>query len=135
MRHSTGSLQPNAVSSAAPALSTPGPGTTLNTPGRPLDARIAERHVAAGLLVPRADHFELRLMKAVEQAVDLRAGQAEHGIDAMRDQAIDDGFAAGSHVMVLSNRSQRFIRASSTTPLRKMPTPSASTSTTSPGLR
>ena len=35
VRHSTGSLQPNAVSSAAPALSTPGPGTTLNTPGLP----------------------------------------------------------------------------------------------------
>ncbi len=37
VRHSTGSLQPNAVSSAALALSTPGPGTTLNTPGRPLE--------------------------------------------------------------------------------------------------
>jgi hypothetical protein len=36
VRHSTGSLQPKAVSNAALALSTPGPGTTLNTPGRPL---------------------------------------------------------------------------------------------------
>src|SRR5262249_35606019 len=35
--HHTGSLQPNAVRSAALALSTPGPGTTLNTPGLPLD--------------------------------------------------------------------------------------------------
>ena len=37
VRHSTGSFDPNAVSSAAPALSTPGPGTTLNTPGRPVE--------------------------------------------------------------------------------------------------
>ena len=96
VRHSTGSLHPNAVSSAAPALSTPGPGTTLNTPGLPRRPRIAKGHVAAGLLVPRADHLQLRLMEGVEQAVDLRAGQAEHGIDAMRDEAIDDRFAAGS---------------------------------------
>ena len=37
VRHSTGSFDPNAVSSAAPALSTPGPGTTLNTPGLPVE--------------------------------------------------------------------------------------------------
>ena len=59
-------------------------------------SRIAIGHVAAGLLVAGADHLQLRLMEGVEQAVDLRAGQAEHGIDAMRDEAIDDCFAAGS---------------------------------------
>ena len=37
VRQSTGSFDPNAVSNAAPALSTPGPGTTLNTPGLPVD--------------------------------------------------------------------------------------------------
>jgi len=52
--NSNGSLQPKAVSSAAPALSTPGPGTTLNT-GPAGGARIDERHVAAGLLVARTD--------------------------------------------------------------------------------
>src|SRR4051812_44095760 len=45
-------------------------------------AGVAERHVAAGLLMPRTDHLQLRLMEGVEQAVDLRAGQAEHGVDA-----------------------------------------------------
>ena len=45
--------------------------------------------------MPRADHLQLRLMEGVEQAVDLRARQAEYGIDAMRDEAIDDCFAAG----------------------------------------
>ena len=59
-------------------------------------ARIAEGHIAAGLLVARADHLQLRLVEGVEQAVDLRAGQAEHGVDAMRDKAIDVRFAAGS---------------------------------------
>ena len=44
----------------------------------------------------RADHLELRLLERVEQPVNLRAGQAEHGVDAVRDQAADDGFAAGS---------------------------------------
>src|SRR6202790_1313269 len=59
-------------------------------------ARVAERHVAAGLLVARADHLQLRLLERVEQTIDLRAGQAEHGIDAMRDQAADDCLTAGS---------------------------------------
>src|SRR6478736_6346821 len=81
VRQSTGSFDPNAVSSAAPALSTPGPGTTLNTPG---------------LLVACANHLQLRLLKRVEQAVDLRAGQAEHGVDTMRDKTVHDRFAAGS---------------------------------------
>ena len=36
VRHSTGSLQPKAVSIAALALRRPGPGTTLKTPGRPV---------------------------------------------------------------------------------------------------
>jgi hypothetical protein len=35
-------------------------------------------------------------MEGIEQAVGLRAGQAEHRIDAMCDEAIDDRFAAGS---------------------------------------
>lgn len=35
--HSTGSLQPQAVHSAAAELSTPGPGTTQYTPGRPVE--------------------------------------------------------------------------------------------------
>ena len=39
------------------------------------------------LLVARADHLELRLLEGVEQAVDLRAGQAEYRIDAVGDQA------------------------------------------------
>ena len=46
--------------------------------------------------MPRTDHLQLRLMKGIEQAVDLRAGQAEHGVDAVRDEAIDDCFTAGS---------------------------------------
>ncbi len=46
--------------------------------------------------MPRADHLQLRLLERVEQPVDLRAGQAEHGVDAVRDKAADDGFAAGS---------------------------------------
>ena len=35
-------------------------------------------------------------MEGVEQPVDLRAGQAEHGVDAVGDEAADDRFAAGS---------------------------------------
>src|SRR5690349_372282 len=58
-------------------------------------ARITIGHVAAGLLMPRADHLELRLMERIEQTVDLCAGQAEHGVDAVRDDGADDCFAAG----------------------------------------
>src|SRR3954471_24676133 len=60
-------------------------------------ARVAKRHVAARLLVPRADHFELRLVKSVEQTVDLRTGQTEYGIDAVSDQAADNGFTTGTY--------------------------------------
>ncbi len=99
-------------------------------------ARIAIGHVAAGLLVARADHLQLRLLEGVEQAVDLRAGQAEHGVDAVRDQAADDGFAAGTwkswHCPIAC---EQVHEASSITPLRSTPMLSASTSTTSPGLR
>jgi hypothetical protein len=35
-------------------------------------------------------------MEGVEQPVDLRAWQAEYGVDAVRDEAIDDRFAARS---------------------------------------
>src|SRR5262249_39032848 len=90
------------------------------------------RHIAAGLLVPRADHLQLRLVEGVEQAINLRAGQAEHGIDAMRHKAIDDGFSTGRNTHCTF---QSVHGVSSTTPLRKMPTPSASTSMTSPGFR
>ena len=74
-------------------------------------ARIAIGHVAAGLLVARADHLQLRLMEGVEQAIDLRAGQAEHGVDAVRDKAADDGFAAGTqgHCIVQSSISRGFM--------------------------
>src|SRR6185312_10171336 len=99
---------------------------------------------AAGLLVARADHLELRLLERIEQPVNLRAGQAEHGVDAVRDQTADDGFAAGScsHCVIQSLIS-RFIWAdsfgpphsvSSMTPFRNTPILSASISTTSPGL-
>ena len=37
VRHTVGVLVASEVSMPAPALSTPGPGTTLNTPGRPVD--------------------------------------------------------------------------------------------------
>ncbi len=73
-----------------------GAGHHAEYPGAPRGPRITKGHVAAGLLVPRADHLQLRLMEGIEQAVGLRAGQAEHGVDAMRDEAIDDCFAAGN---------------------------------------
>ena len=43
-------------------------------------------------LLPSTDPPKPDAMEGVEQAVDLRAGQAEHGIDAMCHKAVDDGF-------------------------------------------
>ena len=65
-------------------------------PGAARGPRITKGHIAAGLLVACPDHLQLRLVEGIEQAVGLRAGQAEHRVDAMRDEAIDDRFAAGS---------------------------------------
>ena len=45
--------------------------------------------------MPCADHLELSLVEGVEQAVDLRAGQPEHGIDAVSNKPAYDRFAAG----------------------------------------
>ena len=69
-------------------------------------ARVAERHIAAGLLVPCADDLELRLMEGVEQSVDLRARQTKNGIDAVRHKAVDDGFSTGrcAHALIQSVR-------------------------------
>ena len=60
-------------------------------------ARIAERHVAAGLLVTGADGADLlaALLQRVEQRIELRARQAEHRVDAVGDQRLDDRHAAG----------------------------------------
>jgi hypothetical protein len=73
-----------------------GAGHHAEHPRAPRGSRITKGHVAAGLLVASPDHLQLRLMEGIKQAVGLRAGQAEHGVDAMRDEAIDDRFAAGS---------------------------------------
>ena len=81
----------------------------------------------------RADHLELGLVEGVEQAIDLRAGQAEHGVDAMGDEPAYDRFAAGEGGHLLFHFV--VVQASSTTPLRKEPMPSAATSMTSPGFR
>src|SRR5436190_731295 len=94
-----GALLP--LTSAAAALMRSGSGLGAGNSSNGLagpagGAGVAIGHVAAGLLVPGADHLELGLMEGVEQAVDLRAGEAEHGVDAMRHEAIDDCFAAGS---------------------------------------
>ncbi len=60
-------------------------------------ARIAIGHVAAGLLMPGADHLQLGLVEGIEQPVHLCAGQAEHRIDAMGHKPAHDCFAAGHY--------------------------------------
>ena len=70
---------PNAVASAAAVFSTPGTGHHAEHAGPAGGTRIAEGHVAAGLLVAGADQPSAAPAEGVEQAVDLRAGQAEHG--------------------------------------------------------
>ena len=44
-----------------------------------------------------------RAGEGVEQAIGLHARQAEHGVDAVAHQAVDDGFSAGHtrHGLVL----------------------------------
>ena len=95
-RHAkTGAQQPAAVASAANVFSTPGPGTTEKTPGRPGRARMAEGHIGAGLFVPRADSADRpgMAMQRVEERIHLRARQAEDGFDAIGDQRADDRLA------------------------------------------
>ena len=78
-------------------------GVGRRAPGR---AGVAERHVGGGLLVPRVDQAQAvgGAREGVEQAVGLHARQAEHGVDAVAQQAVDDGFSAGHawHGLVLA---------------------------------
>ena len=81
-------VMPKAVSRPAPAFSTPGSRHDHADRGAAAGARRAESHVAASLLVPRADHPQARLraMQRIKEAVDLRPRQAEHRVDAMDEQ-------------------------------------------------
>ena len=58
---------------------------------------MAERHVGRGLLVPRVDDADAVGVagQGVEQPVHLHAGQAEHGVDPVAKQAVDDRIATG----------------------------------------
>ena len=60
-------------------------------------AGIAEGHVSGGLLVAGVDqaHAVGVAGEGVEQAIDLHAGQAEDGVDAVAQNTVNDGFAAG----------------------------------------
>ncbi len=59
--------------------------------------RVAERHVGGRLLVTRADDAERAAgaLEGVEQAVDLRAGQREHGVHLVPEQRRHDRVTAG----------------------------------------
>ncbi len=61
-------------------------------------ARVPESHVAAGLLVARADgaHAGLGAMQRIEQTVGLGAGQTEDGVHAVRDQRINQCLTAAA---------------------------------------
>src|SRR5262245_60732419 len=93
-------------------------GEHARSPGR---ARVAERHVTAGLLVPRAYGADAvaPLLERVEQRIELGAGQAEHRIDPVGDQRLNDRHAAGhgaglgpvSHVISLHTNASCHIGA------------------------
>ena len=104
--HITGALTPHAVVSAPMVFITPGPGHHGEGRGLAGGLRVAQRHVGRGLLVPRVDHLQPVgvAREGVEQAVHLHAGQAEDGVDAVPQQGIDDGVAAGHawHGVLLS---------------------------------
>ena len=69
-------------------------GEHAGPPGR---AGVAERHVATGLLVPRADRCNAvaASLQRVEQRIELRAGKPEQRVDAVDDQGLDDRVTAG----------------------------------------
>ena len=80
-----------AVSSAAPALSSPGPGTTaigLRLAGR---ERRAERHIGGALLVAGVDGAQPvgELEQRLEQEIVLHARQRIDGVEAVGDQRRD----------------------------------------------
>ena len=94
VRHSTGMLAPYAVSKAAEALSTPGAGDHTAHPNSTGRLRVTERHVGARLLVAGTEELDPVPSggERLEQRVGLHPGQAEDGVDAVREQAIDERF-------------------------------------------
>ena len=75
-----------------------------------------------------------RALRAVlfAAAIRLVLRPRDAGMLAVRHKAVDDGFSTGRYAHCTHPICQG---VSSTTPLRRMPTPSASTSMTSPGFR
>src|SRR5438477_423539 len=72
---------------------------------------------AAGLLVPGADGADgiAALLQGVEQRVELGAGEAEHRVDAVGNQRLDDRHAAGHRcgLAPLPHRSRTLLPAPS----------------------
>ena len=97
-RRATGTESAYDVASAVIALVMPGPEVVMNTPGPAADPGVPVGGVPGALLVP-GDHVPDAGGRQV--AVELEvvgAGDAEHVADAVRDQRIDDGRAAGDRV-------------------------------------
>ncbi len=59
-------------------------------------AGIAKGHVGGGLLMARVDQAQAvgSAREGIEQAIGLHTRQAEHGVDAVTNQAVNDGFTA-----------------------------------------
>ncbi len=94
---STGAFIEYAVSSAALALSRPGPGTTAKAWRLAGRERRTERHVGRALLVTRVNGPDaiLRLEQCIEQMIVLHAGQRVDRVEPMGDEARNDRFGGG----------------------------------------
>ena len=80
---------------AAPtlALVAPGPRVTKQMPGRPLSLPCASAMKAGAAFLPAGDEADpvAVLVEAVEHRQVAFAGHAERGVDALRDQRLDQG--------------------------------------------
>ncbi len=72
-------------------------------------ARIPEGHVAAALLMARADgaHLRLRAVQGIKQAVGLGARQAEYRVDSVRDERINQCLATGAVAAAVGTHAAR----------------------------
>ena len=88
----------NAVCTPIAALVAPGPRVTKQMPGRPRQLAVRLGHVGRAALLAADDEADAVavLVEAVEHGEEAFAGNAEGGVDALRDQRLDQGVAGGT---------------------------------------